>query len=78
MVWSYDRIPDRGRDKWAEASVGVGIHGPEEEVLSLVVMGWMKVNRDREVLRACVFQRGAAVCGVRERPVSTACCGRGG
>lgn len=32
MVWSEDRIPDRGRDELAEASVGVGVHGPEVEV----------------------------------------------
>lgn len=27
MVWSEDRIPDRGRQGVAEASVGAGVHG---------------------------------------------------
>ena len=35
MVWSEDRIPDRGRDEAPEASVGVGVHGPEIVCLSV-------------------------------------------
>ena len=49
MWWSEDPIPGRGRVEWSEASVGVGVHGPEE-IPFVGGYGWLEVSQGWEVL----------------------------